>query len=152
MASVDVEHQSVDLFADAADLPLKGVEIDTAWLWIDTTWLGIRGWGGSIWRQLQGRWRSRRRCRIIGLMISTIVVDAFWWCYGGFYSGSSTTLRIRRNLGQIGARDEICLHQSVPTDGREGDNGEVIGERTPLGRYGRHGRRKSRWLCYVGLT
>jgi len=131
MASVNVEQHSVDLFADAADLLLKGIEIDTAWLRIDTTWLGIRGWGRSIWRQLQGRGGSHQCCHIIGLMIATIVINAleFWWCYGGFYSRLSTMLRIHRNLGQIGApRSGIFLHQSVSTDGQEVDNGEALNQ------------------------
>jgi len=36
MSIVSSNQQSVDPFADAADLPLKGIEIDTAWLGIDT--------------------------------------------------------------------------------------------------------------------
>ncbi len=77
MSIVIIEQQSIDLFTDAADLPLKGVEIDTAWLGIDTARLGIRWQERSIRRQLQGREGSRRRCRIIvRLMIATIIVDA----------------------------------------------------------------------------
>jgi len=53
MPIVDGEQHSVDLFADAADLPFKGVEIDA-------TWLGILSYGRSVQGQLWGQEGGRR--------------------------------------------------------------------------------------------
>jgi len=86
--TISDRQQSVNLLADAVDLPLEGIEVNSAWLGV--VYVVRVDW------EVQGVQRRGKQWRgyvMVGAL-TRIVVEAFreQVCYGVVYSGGSTML------------------------------------------------------------